>query len=75
MTDDIAKIAAGLSKAQRGWILCDPLRLEWPARTFLKDRGFLVFEHYKKDGKGHRKTRRVHTPLGLAVRDYLKDHP
>lgn len=64
MTTDIAKIAAGLTKAQRGW-----LRDAWVGPN-----GWRTYRRSKASELGlcYIGSSRL-TPLGLAVRQHLKD--
>lgn len=79
---DIAKIAAGLTKAQRDALVYAPNDIEWMGRGNL-GRFKLSFAAMDREDLGKPQLVEVHcditgvydarlTPLGLAVREYLE---
>lgn len=80
MADDVEKIARGLTKAQRDTALL-LLANKWdgggrPSAGIAKmtDLGLMHIDVLKRSDGSYNKYRAYPTPLGAAVRSYLKDH-
>jgi hypothetical protein len=67
--DELARLARGMTKAQRNAIHTDLRAASWVTIKSLHKRKIVSIRPCRPEGKGI-----VFTPLGLALRDWIKEN-